>query len=95
MGLIVDIYKKNFLQRFDRDPAIPYYSPGDFPGLVCEEGVFCGGFGADVRYYFYGFPGYEAGKLILFCPGMGPGHAAYLAEIVTLCRAGLRVLTLD
>lgn len=95
MGLIVDTYKKNFLQRYDKDAAIPYYSPEDFPGLVCEEGVFRGGFGADVRYYFYGFPGYEAGKLILFCPGMGPGHAAYLAEIVTLCRAGLRVLTLD
>ena len=33
--------------------------------------------------------------LLLFCPGIGPGHTAYLAEIETLCRAGYRVLTLD
>ena len=40
MGLIVNIYKKNFLKRYDRDEAVPYYSAKDFPGLKCTRGSF-------------------------------------------------------
>ena len=95
MGVIVHIYKKNFLQRYDRDEAIPYHSGTDFPGLVCEDGSFRNAGDVTVRYFTYYYEGYDSSRTILFCPGMGPGHAAYLAEIETLCRAGYRVLTLD
>lgn len=104
MGIVVSIYKKKFLQRYDPEEGIPYYSGADFPGLECGGGSFRNSAGAEIRYftYQYGNAG-NAGNgrdgspapLILFCPGMGPGHAAYLAEIETLCRAGHRVLTLD
>ena len=40
MCVITNTYKKMFLQRYDKDPAIPYYSASDFPGLECEEGSF-------------------------------------------------------
>ena len=84
-----------FLQRFDKDGAIPYYCPADFPGLVCKQGSFQNSADVLIQYFVYCYEGYDKDKLILFCPGMGPGHTAYLAEIETLCRAGYRVLTLD
>ena len=40
MGLIINMYKQNFLQRFDKDGVIPYYDVSDFPGLILEEGAF-------------------------------------------------------
>ena len=95
MGLITNIYQKNFLQRFDKDGAIPYYSAEDFAGLTCEEGSFLNSANVQIRYFTYHYDEHVPDKLILFCPGMGPGHTAYLAEIETLCKAGYKVLTLD
>lgn len=95
MGLIVNIYRKNFIQRFDKDEAIPYYSADDFAGLNCEERTFNNSLGIEIHYFFYSYNNYKEDKIIIFCPGIGPGHTAYLAEIETLCKAGYRVLTLD
>ena len=95
MGLIVNLYQKNFLQRFDKDEAIPYYDAADFPGLFCKQDSFRNTMDVDIQYFLYHYEEYDKHKIILFCPGMGPGHTAYLAEIETLCRAGYRVLTLD
>ena len=95
MNKIINQYQNNFLQRFDKDGAIPYYSPADFPGLVCEQGSFQNSADVLIQYFIYHYEGYDKDKLILFCPGIGPGHTAYLMEIETLCQAGYRVLTLD
>ena len=95
MGLISNMYKKNFLQRFDKDEAIPYYCTESFPGLECTRGAFQNSENVIIQFYTYQYKEYDRSKLILFCPGMGPGHTAYLAEIETLCKAGYRVLTLD
>ena len=95
MGIIVKNYKESFLQRFDKDEAIPYYSTEDFPGLKCEQGSFKNSSGVIIHYFIYNYDNYNQNKLILFCPGIGPGHTAYFAEINTLCKAGYRILTLD
>ncbi len=95
MGVITNLYKKSFLQRFDKDGAIPYYSAADFPGLVCERSSFENSAGVSVQFFVYRYEKYDENKLVLFCPGIGPGHTAYLSEIETICRAGYRVLTLD
>ena len=95
MGLITNMYKKNFLHRYDKDEAIPYFSASDFPGLGCEENVFENSVHVPIRFFKYYYSDYDRTTLVLFCPGMGPGHTAYLAEIETLCRAGYPVLTLD
>ncbi len=95
MGFVTRLYQKNFLQRFDKDDAIPYYSPADFPGLICEEGSFVNAAGVRIAYFTYSYAEHRTDRLVLFCPGIGPGHTAYLAEIETLCRSGHRVLTLD
>lgn len=94
MGLI-KIYKSNFLIRFDKDEAIPYYSYQDFNHLSYEENSFINSLGIEVKYYFYSYDGYNKDRIILFCPGIGPGHTSYLTEIELLCKAGYRVLTLD
>ena len=95
MGLISKMYTKNFLKRYDKDEEITYYCAEDFAGLACEQGSFKNSQNVMIRYFTYNYAEYKEDKLILFCPGMGPGHTAYLAEIETLCRAGYRVLTLD
>ena len=95
MGFIVNLYRKNFIQRFDKDEGIPYYSADDFNGLKCEEKTFNNSLDIEVHYFFYYYENYMKDKLIIFCPGIGPGHTSYLAEIELLCKAGYRVLTLD
>lgn len=95
MSIVVDQYQKNFLQRFDKDAAIPYYCPADFPGLICEQNAFRNTADVEIQYFTYRYANFDPNKQILFCPGIGPGHTAYLAEIETICRAGYRVLTLD
>ena len=95
MGYIINVYKNNFLQRFDKDPAIPYYYASDFPGLICEENCFNNSLNTKINYFFYSYKGYRKDKIILFCAGIGPGHTSYLTEIELLCKKGFKVLTLD
>ena len=95
MGAITKMYKDNFIQRFDKDEAIPYYSASNFLGLACEEKTFNNSLGIEIHYFFYYYANYKSDKIVVFCPGIGPGHTAYLAEINYLCKAGYRVLTLD
>ena len=94
MGLI-KLYNDNFLQRLDKDPAIPYYSYQDFPGIDYETNSFTNSLGVKLNYFFYSYPGYNKDKIIFFCPGLEPGHTAYLTEIELLCKSGYKVLTMD
>ena len=95
MGFIVKLYRKNFIQRFDKDGAIPYYSADDFVGLSCEEKTFQNSLGIEIHYFFYSYANAKTDKIVLLCPGIGPGHTGYLTEIELLCKNGYRVLTLD
>ena len=95
MGLISYFYKKSFLIRYDKDPAIPYYCVEDFPGMMVERNTFTNSKGETIHYFFYYYKNQKPNIVALFCPGMGPGHTAYFAEINELCKSGYRVLTLD
>lgn len=95
MGMIVSLYKKNFLKRYDLDDGIPYFVTSDFPGLTEETGSFQNPAGVEIHYFTFYYPGYDPNKLLLFCPGMGAGHKEYYAEIEALCRGGFRVLSYD
>ena len=95
MGFIIRKYRENFLQRYDPDEGIPFPGPADYPGLICEDGSFRNSEGTEIRYRTYRYDGYRKDRTILFCHGLGPGHAPYLADIEYLCRAGLKVLALD
>ena len=95
MGLILEAYKNNLLKRFDKDEAIPYYSHNDFGGLCYEENSFLNSINISISYFYYYRDGFIKDKLVIFLPGIGPGHTAYLKEINELTLMGYKVLTLD
>lgn len=76
------------------DGVTPYLSAEDFTGLRYKS-YFFKNHGKDIVYYYYFYDSYRLDSLILFLPGVGPGHKAYLREIETFCKRGYRVLTLD
>ncbi len=95
MCVVSSLYKKKFLIRYDKDPAIPYFSYEDFPGLKMEKNSFINSLGIKIAYFYYNYENYNKDKLIIFCHGIGPGHTAYLSEIEKICKQGYQVLTFD
>lgn len=95
MGIVIKLYKKNLVRRYNKEVGIPYYSFKDFSGLKQESYTFKNSKNTEIHYYFYYYDGFKKDKIILFCPGIGPGHIAYLREIELLARHGYKVLTLD
>lgn len=88
-------YIDSFLIRYDKDGILPYISSEDYVGLNKSEDKFVDRNGNTVAYFYYRYPTVDKDSLILFLPGMGPGHTSYMREIETLCRKGYGVLTLD
>jgi dipeptidyl aminopeptidase/acylaminoacyl peptidase len=95
MGIVANKYKKTLVHRFDKEVGIPYYSFNDFPGLKQICFTFNNSRGIEIHYFFYYYENFKKDKIILFCPGIGPGHTAYLREIELLAKQGYKVLTLD
>ncbi|MCR4879883.1 MAG: alpha/beta fold hydrolase [Bacilli bacterium] len=95
MGLIINLYKKNFLVRYDFDVAIPYYEAKDFKGLKEKEHTFINRHNNIIHYYEYFYSPLKFKKVILFLPGIGPGHRSYFREINELALKGYKVISLD
>lgn len=95
MGIISNIYIKQFVGRYDKEVGVPYYSHLDFKGLKQESFKFTNSQGNEIHYFYYYYDKYNEGKIVLFLPGIGPGHTAYLKEIEWLAKNGYKVLTID
>ena len=95
MGKIRQIYLESFIQRFDKDGIIQYLTSDDFKDLKKEEYVFNNSINVKIHAFLYFYDGYREDKIILFCPGIGPGHCQYVREIELLASRGYLVLTLD
>ena len=95
MGPISKVYIQKFVCRYDKEVGVPYYSVGDFKGLKREAYTFNNSKGIEIHYFFYYYDNCRTDRIILFCPGLGPGHASYMAEIETLAKRGYKVLTVD
>ena len=95
MSIVVDLYARNFLTRYDFDVAIPYFKAEDFKGLHALEDTFKNANGVDIHYFTYFYLPIRFSKTILFLPGIGPGHKAYLRAINELALNGYKVITLD
>ena len=95
MGLITNQYKKNLVRRYNKEVGIPYYSFSDFKDLKQEAKTFTNSKGIEIHYFFYYYDNYKQDKILLFLPGMGPGHCSYMAEIEVLAKRGYKVLTVD
>ena len=95
MGPIAKVYIEKFVCRYDKEVGVPYYSAEDFKGFNREAYTFNNSIGIEIHYFYYYYANYRTDRIILFCPGLGPGHASYMAEIETLARRGYKVLTID
>ena len=97
MGLIATVkerYAENMLVRYDGDPAVNHFCPGDFEGLCYEEYSFLSGKNRlSARFYYYPCP--RKDSLVVFDHGLGHGHTAYLREIEMLARRGYLVFAYD
>ena len=95
MNKIRQIYLDNFIQRFDKDGIIQYLSNTDFENFQKEEYIFMNSINIEIHSFLYFYDNYKKDKLIIFLPGIGPGHTAYIREIELLAEKGYLVLTLD
>lgn len=95
MGFITKRYLKDFVCRYDKVVGIPYHQVSDFKGLKEEVYSFINSKGIEINYFYYYFDNYQEDKILLFLPGIGPGHVSYLKEIATFAERGYKVLTLD
>lgn len=95
MGIVSKVYINKFVCRYDKEVGVPYYSYKDFKGLKQEAYTFNNSKGIEIHYFFYYYDNYKDDKIILFLPGLGPGHASYMREIETLAKRSYKVLTLD
>ena len=95
MGIISKVYVQRFVNRQDKETGVPYYSVSDFKGLNKEVFSFNNSKRIEIKYFFYYYKNYRTDKIVLFCPGLGPGHVSYLNEINALAKQGYKVLTVD
>lgn len=95
MGIIISLYKKEFISRYDKDGLIPYYSYLDFKDIHFVEETFKNTRGNEIHFYRYYYDNCRNDKIVFFCPGIGPGHTAYLSEINEFAKRGFLVYTID
>lgn len=84
-------YKIAFGARCDRNPLLKYYNPD-----LAKESVSIKSGKTKLNGFVYTCAEAESnGKVIVFCHGLGAGHAAYTTEIEYFCKNGFTVVALD
>ena len=89
------IYKKAFINRYDDDKIIFYYSYKDFPGLKAQPIEFKTPQGYLIKGNIYSYENHDKEDLVIFCHGLGGGHRSYMREIELICSRGYEVLSYD
>lgn len=83
-----------FGRRQNRNVNLKYFSAEDFS--ICCEKIAASYKGKNLfAAIYYSTPVADCKKVILFCHGMGAGHAAYMTEIATLAKYGYAVVAYD
>ena len=95
MGIGGLIYKKAFINRYDDDKIIFYYSYKDFPGLRAQPIEFKTPQGYLIKGNIYSYENHDKDDLVIFCHGLGGGHRSYMREIELICSRGYEVLSYD
>lgn len=85
-------YKIAFGARCDKNPLLKYYDPKN----LNTESISVKSGNTKLNGFVYTCPAAENnGKVIVFCHGLGAGHAAYTTEIEYFCKNGFTVVALD
>ena len=93
-ALALFAYRTAFGSRCDKNPLLKYFTAEDFSLTAKSVQVNKGKY--VLRGNIYTKQGVEKKPtLIIFCHGMGAGHAAYTTEINYFCEMGYTVLALD
>ena len=83
-----------FGRRQNRNVNLKYFSAEDF--CINREKISASYKGKNLfAAVYYVTPVTDCKKVILFCHGMGAGHAAYMTEIATLAKYGYAVVAYD
>ena len=91
LGLL--IYHIAFGARCDKNPLLTYFSAEHFSLTAKPVQVRKGKY--ELRGNIYTKGERQKQVLVVFCHGMGPGHAAYMTEINGFCEQGYTVLAID
>lgn len=95
MGLVLNIYKKKIITRYDKQEHIRYFTHRDFEGLNKLDISFKSEQNNTLKGGLYYYEGYDEKTLVIFCHGIGCGHLSYMREIELLCKNGFMVLSYD
>ena len=60
MGLISNIYRKQFVCRYDKAIGVPYHSLSDYERMKMENGTFLNSNGIEIHYFNYHFGKHKA-----------------------------------
>lgn len=91
-ALALAVYFVPFRARYDKNPLLKYFTAEDFSLSATPVSVWKN----QIHGYIYRDERVADGqKLVVFCHGMGAGHAAYMTEIAYFCSQGCTVLALD
>lgn len=92
---IESAFKSTVYSRADDTGTIFYFSSEDFPGLQKKPYPFRSSDGHSLSGYFYSYPCFKSGRIVIFEHGMGSGHRGYMKEIELLARHGYLVFAYD
>ncbi len=92
LALAALAYRIAFSERCDKNPLLTYFTAEHFGLIVSPVEVKKGT--TTLRGGLYKAGAGDVG-LIIFCHGMGAGHAAYMTEVAYFCKRGYTVLAMD
>lgn len=92
---ILNIYKSKMFARYDKTNTTFCFTANDFEGLNSEAFSFKTKRGDTLKGFFYSYPDYIEGRIVVFDHGMGGGHLNYMKEIEKIARKGYRVFSYD
>lgn len=87
-------YRVAFGSRCDKNPLLTYFTAEDF-ALDATPVALKSGKTRLNGFLYRKAEAPDRKKAVVFCHGLGAGHAAYMTEIAYLCRNGFTVLAVD
>jgi len=95
MCTIKNLYKKNYIHRYDYDGILPCFNYKDFPDLHNEKIAIFTPLRNRIQAHLFYYNNFKKNDIVIFAHGIGAGFKSYFAEINKLAKNGYRVLAYD